>query len=343
MPKGSPESQSQAADSTAVETETVDSTVPSPGDLGPTVAIVGPTAVGKTSFALSLAGELATRGLGTEVINADALQVYRGLDIGTAKPSAEERARVRHHLIDILEPDQLFSAGEFARRARTALVEIHDRGRVALVVGGSGFYHQALFEGLSPLPRADAEVRAALKARAEEEGVEGLHAELSQVDPETAARLAPADRQRVVRALEVWHSTGLPLSAWIARQPAPAKPLSALHVGLTVPRPFLYDSIAVRVTGMLERGWIGEVEALLKRGVDPTAAAFQAIGYRQLVRHLQGELELSEAHADIVRATRRFAKRQWTWFRRQSQVVWFDPRDRPRSVSGVLELLMPTL
>lgn len=319
-----------------------DPPTPVPG-AGRTVAIVGPTAVGKTGLALRLAEELEQRGEGVEIINADALQVYRGLDIGTAKPTPEERARVPHHLVDVLEPEERFSAGEFARRARAALEGIHGRGRRALVVGGSGFYHKALFEGLSPLPKPDPEVRAALVRRAAREGSEALHAELAEADPRAAARLAPGDTQRVCRALEVWTSTGRTISDWIDRQPAPAQPLSALHVGLTLPRAILYDSIAARVSAMLERGWVEEVEDLLQRGVDPGCPAFQAIGYRQLVRHVQGQMELAEASTEIVRATRRFAKRQWTWFRRQTQVVWFDARDRPRNVSGVLELLMHTL
>ena len=298
------------------------------------VAVVGPTATGKSDLALRLAAAL-----GGEIVNADALQVYRGLDVGTAKPTPEERARVPHHLVDALEPTERWSAGEFARQARRAVAEIHGRGRPALVVGGSGFYLKALFEGLTPLPRAQPEIRAELQRRAAAEGPEALHAELAAADPATAARLAAADRQRVVRALEVLAATGRPLSEWIAEQPAPARPLSALHVGLTLPRAILYDRIAVRVARMMERGWPAEVEALLERGVEPSAPAFQAIGYRQLVRHLRGELPLEAAVADIVQATRRFAKRQWTWFRREPQVRWFDPRDLSTDVSGVLELV----
>lgn len=308
-----------------------------------TLAVVGPTAVGKTGFALRLAEGLAAHGVDAEIVNADALQVYRGLDLGTVKPSVEERARVRHHMVDVVEPEERFSAGEFARRARTVLDDLHAHGARGLVVGGSGFYHKALFEGLSPLPTPDAEVRESLAARAREEGSEALHEELRAVDPEAAERLSPGDTQRVARALEVWLSTGRTLTSWIAAQPAPARPLSALHVGLTVPRSILYDAIAARVSAMLERGWIEEVEHLLQRGVDPECPAFQAIGYRQLVRHLHGEWSLDEAVADTVRATRQFAKRQWTWFRRQRQVVWLDARDAAQRASDVLELLMTTL
>jgi len=298
------------------------------------LSIVGPTATGKTSLALRLAEHLDS-----EIVNADALQVYRGLDIGTAKPSREERSRVPHHLVDILEPTERFSAGDFARLARTAISEIHDRGRAALVVGGSGFYLKALFEGLSPLPRAQPEVRAQLKRRAEEEGPEILHAELAELDPETAARLPRGDTQRIVRALEVAVASGRPLSAWIADNPAPSRPLSALHVGLTLPRAILYDRISVRVDRMVERGWLEEVRGLLAMGIPPEAPAFQAIGYRQMVRCIRGELPLDEAIDETVRATRRFAKRQMTWFRKESQVNWFDPRSLGEDMSDILRLL----
>jgi len=298
------------------------------------VAIVGPTASGKSDLALRLAEEI-----GGDVVNADALQVYRGLDVGTAKPTAQERARVRHHLLDVVDPTQRFSAGDFARRARAVLAELADAGRPALVVGGSGFYLRALFEGLSPLPRAHPEIRAELRARAEAEGAEALHDELRSLDAPSAERIARRDVQRIVRALEVQQVTGLPLSEWIARRPAPFQPLSALHVGLTLPRAILYDHVAVRVERMVGRGWVDEVKLLLAQGVPYDAPAFQAIGYRQIVRCVRGELDLPEAIDETIRATRRFAKRQMTWFRKESQVRWFDPRVLAEDMSDVLRLL----
>ncbi|HEX2251826.1 MAG TPA: tRNA (adenosine(37)-N6)-dimethylallyltransferase MiaA [Thermoanaerobaculia bacterium] len=314
----------------------------------PIVVVVGPTAVGKSALALRLA-----RTVGAEIVNADALQVYRGLDIGTAKPTPAERRAVPHHLVDILEPAERFSAGEFARRARASIAEIRGRGRLPLVVGGSGFYVRALVEGLSPLPPADAVLREALRRRAAEEGSAALHAELARLDPEAAARLPPADAQRVVRALEVVLASGVPLSRWIARQPAGQTPLPAVKIGLTLPRSILYDHIGARVARMLERGWIGEVERLLARGVDPAAPAFQAIGYRQIVRALAtaghpgaalDEAGLDEAVFDsIVQATRRFAKRQMTWFRGEPEVRWFDPRRLSEDDSEVLELVRSVL
>jgi len=298
------------------------------------LAIVGPTATGKSALGMRVATALAG-----EIVNADALQVYRGLDIGTAKPSREDRLRVPHHLVDVVEPTERFSAGEFARLGREAIAGIHSRGRVAVVVGGSGFYLRALFEGLSPLPAADPAVRRELRRRAGEEGAVVLHRELAAADPESAARIAAADVQRVVRALEVLRVSGRPLSRWIAEEPAGRRPLPAVWIGLTLPRTILYDSIAARVARMLEAGWLEEVGRLLDQGVAPEVPAFQAIGYRQIVRCVRGEWDLERAVAETVRATRRFAKRQLTWFRNEPQVRWFDPRQLSDGISGVLDLM----
>src|SRR5947199_1199054 len=220
----------------------------------PVLAIVGATATGKSALGMALAEEL-----GGEIVSADALQVYRGLDIGTAKPGPADRARVPHHLIDVLEPHEVYSAGEFARRAREAIAEIEGRGRLPIVVGGSGLYLRALLSGISPVPPGDPEVRRELRDRLAAEGLPALYAELVRRDPETAARLAPGDTQRVLRALEVAQVSGRPLSAWIASQPFGKKGITATTVGLTVPRSILYDEIAGRVARMLEQGWVREV------------------------------------------------------------------------------------
>lgn len=294
------------------------------------LAIVGPTASGKTALSLELAARI-----GGEIVNADALQVYRGLDIGTAKPSAEERSRVPHHLIDILDPEESFSAGEFARRARAALAEIAGRGHVAIVVGGSGLYLRALFEGLKELPQHDPEVRRALQQELAEKGLPRLCAELREVDPESAERLRPSDTQRILRALEVHRSSGRPLSFWLARE-SPERPVERLMIGLTLPRTILYDRIAVRVRDMVRRGWVCEVAALLEFGTSPSAPAFQAIGYRQMVQHLEGRTTLETATDEAILATRHYAKRQETWFRRERDLVWFQG---PRSEAAVQFLL----
>jgi tRNA dimethylallyltransferase len=298
----------------------------------PVLAIVGATATGKSALAMAVA-----EALGGEIVNADALQVYRGFDIGTAKPSLAERERVRHHLIDILEPHERYSAGEFARRAREAIADIQGRGRPAIVVGGSGLYLRALFEGISPVPPGDPEVRRELRARLAAEGLGALREELRRLDPPTAERLSAGDTQRVLRALEVALVSGRPLSSWVSKQPFGRQRIAGVRVGLTLPRSILYDQIAGRVARMLAAGWRDEVEALLRRGFSPTLPAFQAIGYRQLVGHLEGLGSLDQAVAEILRATRHFAKRQETWFRKEPEITWFSALNLELQVSGVIE------
>lgn len=296
------------------------------------LAILGATATGKSALGLALAEEL-----GGEIVNADALQVYRGFDIGTAKPDAAERARVPHHLIDILEPSEPYSAGEFARRALEAVAEIQGRGRVPVVVGGSGLYLRALFEGISPIPPGDPEVRRRLRERLEAEGLGPLREELRGLDPATVERLGAGDTQRVLRALEVALVSGRPLSSWIAEQPFGTQKIAAVRVGLTLPRGILYDQIAGRVAWMMEKGWLEEVAGLVRQGLSPDLPAFQAIGYRQLVRYLKGEGSLEQAVGETVKATRRFAKRQETWFRRESGITWFSAQDLKRRIPHILE------
>lgn len=282
--------------------------------------------------------ELAER-LGGEIVNADALQVYRGFDIGTAKPDAQERERVPHHLIDILEPDERYSAGDFARRAGSVIDDIVGRGRWAILVGGSGLYLRALLEGLHELPEVPASLRQQLRRELREKGLPGLREELTRVDPVTAHRLEPGDTQRTLRALEIERATGRPLSEWLRRSRPTEQPLRAVRIGLTLPRPILYDRIAVRIRRMMEAGWLEEVEGLLDLGVSTACHAFQAIGYRQLAEHLEGVVPLDRAIEEIARDTRRYAKRQLTWFRRMRDVHWIrqeDPEYRVQVVSNLL-------
>ncbi len=288
----------------------------------PVLVIVGPTAVGKSALGLRLA-----EWLGGEIVSADALQAYRGLDIGTAKPTQEERAVVPHHLIDILEPYEDFSAGEFARRARQVIAEIESRHGMPVVVGGSGLYLRALLDGLSPIPAVEPSVREDLRQQLQRQGLPALLEELREVDPASAARLRPGDTQRVLRALEVSISTGRPFSAWISDRPVGEPSLEAVRVGLTLERGLLYDRVAHRVHRMIEAGWVEEVEQLLGQGLSPHLPAFQAIGYRQLAAHLTGELSLEDAIEETIRATRRFAKRQLTWFRKEKEITWFSAED----------------
>jgi tRNA dimethylallyltransferase len=301
---------------------------------GRVLAIAGATATGKSALAMALAAQL-----NGEIVNADALQLYRGFDLGTAKPTREERVQVPHHLIDVLDPRERSSAGEFARQAREALADIARRGKVAIVVGGSGLYWRALFSGLNYVPPGDPEVRARLRQRLEAEGLPALRAELAALDPVTAARLGAGDTQRVLRALEVALVSGRPLSEWIEEPAREPQTLAALQVGLTLPRSILYDRIAGRVALMVKNGWVDEVRSLIARGLDPSLPAFQAIGYRQLVRYVRGEGSLEEAVDETVRATRRFAKRQETWFRREPHLIWFQGEDVDRLLPQVLAYL----
>jgi len=298
------------------------------------VAILGPTAVGKSWLGMELAAEL-----GGEIISADALQAYRGFDIGTAKPSLEDQRQIPHHLIDILDPTEPFSAGEFARLALIAVEEILDRKKRPLILGGSGLYLRALLEGISPIPPTSPEIRLELRQRLEGQGLESLRQQLADLDAIMAGRLRAGDTQRILRALEVVLSTGRPLSAWLADNPMGPGRLAADRIGLTMPRSVLYDRIAERVRKMIQAGWVEEVEDLLGRGLQPELRPFQAIGYRQLAAHVGGETSLEEAVTATVRATCRYAKRQMTWFRKERAVTWFsmeNPRECHQEVSSFL-------
>lgn len=294
--------------------------------------LAGPTASGKSDRALELA-----RLAGAEIVNADVFQMYRGLDIGTSKPSSEARRSVTHHLLDILDPEETFSAGEFVRRARAVLDEIAGRGRPAVVVGGSGFYLRALRDGLHQLPRVPSGIRDALVRRLEQEGLERLRERLLEVDPRSAERIHPQDRQRTVRALELFEATGKTWSEWLLD--AEAERLGPLRrscrgVRLTYPRSVLYDRIAVRLDRMIASGWIGEVRELLAGGVRPDAPAFRAIGYRAWVAYLQGHVSLEAARDEALRATVQYAKRQDTWFRSEP---WWEIREGASAAGEVPE------
>ena len=274
------------------------------------VVISGPTGVGKSAAALAAAECLAG-----EIINGDSLQVYRGFDIGTAKPDKAERARVPHHLFDILDPDEPFNAPAFQAAADRAIEGILDRGRLPLVVGGTGLYLKTLLFGLCEMPAVDPALRAELEDRLEREGAPALHAELARRDPEMAARLAPRDRTRVLRALETVLATGKSI-AWYQERHRFASPrYDFLHLYLEMERAELYRRIDLRVERMMEQGLVAEVEGLLARGYDPGLKPFKSIGYRQVIDYLAGRMSYDEAVADIQQATRRYAKRQLTWLR----------------------------
>ncbi|MGD8898330.1 MAG: tRNA (adenosine(37)-N6)-dimethylallyltransferase MiaA [Acidobacteriota bacterium] len=288
----------------------------------PLIAIVGPTASGKSRLALRLAR--AHRG---EIVSCDSLQVYRGLDIGSAKATLEERREVRHHLIDVVDPGELFSAAEYARLARAAVADVTGRGRLPIVAGGTGLYLKALLEGLFDGPARDEARRRRLEGLAERFGDERVHRLLRRLDPEAAARIGPRDRVRIVRALEVYWATGRPITA---HQRDGAEPLSGYRVfllGLAPDRDALRRVVERRTREMLERGLVDEVRGLLDRGFGPELRPLQAIGYREAVAVIRGEMTLEEAGRAIVTATMRFAKRQMTWFRHQADVTWFTGPD----------------
>ena len=282
------------------------------------IAVVGPTATGKTSLAIALAPRL-----GGEIMGADSRQVYRHMDIGTAKPTAEERALAAHHLIDVIDPDQEFSLAQYLEQAVAALEDVWSRGKQPLLVGGSGQYVWALLEGWR-VPRLppQRELRRELEERAARQGAEALHRELAQVDPKAAARIDPRNVRRVIRALEVHKATGRPISYWQEKGP----PLwDVLILGLTCRRQELYERIDARVDGMMEAGLMDEVRGLLAMGYDPSLASMSGIGYKQICQHLAGELDLATAVARIKTATHRLARHQYTWFRLDDQRIrWID-------------------
>ena len=285
----------------------------------PTIAIAGPTASGKTAGALALAAVLAPR-LPVEIISVDSALVYRGMDIGTAKPTRAELAAVPHHLIDIRDPLQAYSAAEFVQDAARLMGEIRARGALPLLVGGTMLYFKALFDGIDDMPPADAAVRARLEAQAFDQGWPALHAELARVDPATAARLAPADSQRIQRALEIWQLAGQPMSVLITlnKEAACALPISAGAVFSLEPadRSWLHERIASRFAQMLEQGLIDEVHSLRARGdLHADLPSMRCVGYRQCWQALDGEFPLTEIAERGVAATRQLARRQLTWLR----------------------------
>ena len=280
------------------------------------IAVVGPTAVGKSALALGLAARVSG-----EIVSADSRLLYRGLDIGTAKPTREERAAVPHHLVDVAEVDQPWSLAEYKGEALRAIAGIHTRGHVPLLVGGTGQYVRALLEGwIIPRTMPDPELRAELAARAQGEGALALYRELQVRDPQAAASIDPRNVRRVMRALEVIYLTGHPFSAQRTRMRVGFR---TLCLGLRMPREELYARADARIETMLTAGWVEEVRGLLSRGFSPDLPAFSALGYREIARHVQGQLSLEECRTEIRRATRRLVRHQANWFRATDpDVVW---------------------
>ncbi|HEX7080158.1 MAG TPA: tRNA (adenosine(37)-N6)-dimethylallyltransferase MiaA [Gammaproteobacteria bacterium] len=285
------------------------------------VCLTGPTACGKTDLALELAGALPL-----EIVSVDSAMVYRGMDIGTAKPSAQVRAAVPHHLIDIVDPAEAYSAGRFLRDAVATIEDIAARGRLPLLVGGTLLYLRALRRGLAPLPPADPEIRAALNEEAARDGWPALHARLARADPEAAARIAPSDRQRIQRALEVYTLTGRPLSD-LQRRARAAPPRAELTTIALLPgdRRLLAEKIERRFDAMVEAGLVGEVETLRARGdLNADMPSMRAVGYRQMWSYLANRYDWGVARAKAIAATRQLAKRQMTWLRSEAGICTYD-------------------
>lgn len=282
----------------------------------PVVAVLGPTASGKSGLALRLAERL-----GGEIVSADSAQVYRGLDIGTAKPSPEDRRRVQHHLLDVRDPDEDFSLADFQALAGAALRDIHARGRVPFLVGGTGLYVRGLLEGYTLAESApDPALRHALQAR----DVEDLRAQLRTLDPVSAERIDPRNRRRLERALEVCLQTGRPFSEGSRTAPSGYR---SLKLALRVDRPVLVERIARRLREMVEAGWVEEVRALAEKGHGPSLRRLRILGYPDLLDVVQGERRLEDALEGILVATRRYARRQGTWLKAEPGVEWLEGAD----------------
>ena len=298
------------------------------------VIICGPTGVGKTS-----AGIGACRHFGGEIVSADSMQVYRKMDIGTAKPTAEEQRAARHHLIDIVDPDEPFDAARFSEMARSVVNELHATDTVPFVVGGTGLYIKSLLYGIFQAESPPDEVRQRIKAEAEQHGSAALHNRLQQLDPATAGRLHPNDTYRIIRALEMIETTGKSISSHHAHHGFNEMPYEALKIGLEMGREVLYDRINVRVDRMISEGLQQEVEGLLGRGYSAELKSMQSIGYRHMVDYLQGRLDWEEAVRTLKRDTRRFAKRQFTWFKADPEIIWTEP-DRVEELYPKIEAFL---
>lgn len=303
-------------------------------DEEPLRAIVGPTASGKSEAAIAVA-----EAIGAEIVSVDSMTVYRGMDVGTAKPTPVERARVPHHLIDVVEPSEPFTVARYRELAEAAVRQIRERGRRVLLVGGSGLYFRAVVDRLA-FPGTEPRTRAWLETEARILGAERLHARLRELDPEGAAKIEPANVRRTVRALEVAAVTGRPFSAF-AEDWERYEPGRVRAAGIEVPREVLAARIEARVRAMLERGLLEEVGGLVARGFGRWLTASQAIGYAEFARHLAGELTLEEAVAITVRRTKELARRQMIWFRRDPRIRWF--RVGPEGAVGLVDELVEHL
>lgn len=303
------------------------------------LVILGPTASGKSALGISLAEKF-----GGEVISCDSTQVYRHFDIGTGKVPREEQRGIPHHLVDLVEPHEVFTAGEFRRRAMAALEDVSSRGKLPIMTAGTGLYLRSLLEGLAEIPERSEELRERLREHLKYRGPEYLHNLLKKLDPEAASKIAPRDAQKAIRALEVCVLSGDRISKLHRKGRVGLQGYAVTKLGLAPPRDALYARIDLRVQEMLEAGWLGEVKRLIEQGVPASAKPFTFLGYSHLRKHLQGELPLVDVVRQIQQSTRRYAKRQITWFRRESDVYWFQQfGDAQTVVEEAAEVVEPLL
>ncbi|TET61259.1 tRNA (adenosine(37)-N6)-dimethylallyltransferase MiaA [Candidatus Aerophobetes bacterium] len=304
------------------------------------LVMVGPTAVGKGEVAVDLAGKLRA-----EVISADSRKIYRGMNIGTAKPSLEVRRKIPYHLIDVASPDEVFSAAEFKKRASSVIKRIQEENKLPLLVGGSGLYIRAVVDGIFSGPGRDQNLRARLREREKDKGEGALYQELKRLDPASASRLHSHDARRVIRALEVYYLSGKPISSH--QREAPYSPLSStVMVGLRMKRSALYQLTNRRVDAMIQEGLVQEVEGLLKEGYGEDLPSMEGLGYRQIIGYLKGKYSREEAVRLVKRDTRRFAKRQLSWFNKDPRIIWLDREKFPTSGGAsekIVEILLEKL
>ena len=299
------------------------------------VAILGPTATGKSALALAVAGRY-----GGEIINCDSTAVYRGFDIGTDKIAPADRRGIPHHLIDIVEPTDEYTAAQYARDAAGVVGDVHARGRLPIVAGGTGFYFRALTRGLFPGPGRDAALRQRLEAIAERRDVTFLHRMLRRVDPDSARRIQPRDLKRLVRALEVFFLTGRPLTAHFADTVSPLPDVEVVAVALRLPADQIAARVARRVDEQFDRGLLDEIRTLLARGIPEAARPFGGLVYRQALEHLHGVRDEAATRTLIAQENRRYARRQLIWFRKEPTLSWFDgPGESATTIESVQRLI----
>lgn len=284
------------------------------------IIIQGQTASGKSALALSIAESFSG-----EIVNADSMQVYKYMDIGTSKMSIEERQGIPHHLLDVIEPDEDYNASKFAKHAHEKIHEIIRRGNVPIIVGGTGLYIRCLLGGLFDFEKDTGNIRKGLEKELSKEGVQGMHARLARIDPKAAEKIRPSDKQRILRALEIYHASGERISDLQERHKFKDRTYNYLKIGLKIDKERLFQRIKERTLGMFEKGLLSEVETLLEKGYKSGSKALNSIGYREAVAYVKGSLDKEKVKEAVIKRTKDYAKRQLTWFKKDKEIKWFDP------------------